>query len=440
MIRIPHPFLDWRARLRKLLCRYNRMVTTTGVGVILLTGHVASCFAQTVLAKAAPESVALQRLLDKAIQQQLNAIPNKPVEQPPSIDILDPQDTIELSDSQVHLSYEIKTSLSPVRIALFVDGERVPIDDSQQPKGDDKDILGNLSFDIPEHDVLIGLVAENALGSGKRAQLHVRWVGTDSPKPNLYLLAVGVKDYAPEFQQNPPLQFPVSDATEFTNVMKAQEGGGFYKHVYTKLLPDAEADRNGIIEGLAWLKENATNKDVAMVFMSGHGASRGGSGYDYLPFGANKSKEATTFLHDFEIKNYLSEVTAKIVAFIDTCHSGKFFETPGAKGPSSSIQEFAEDLARSSSFTVIFSSSTGKELSIEKDEWKHGAFTKALIEGLEGNAANAKGVISLARLNDYIADRVKELTAGQQHPMYIAPTANTNPAIAVKVASVGVSK
>jgi hypothetical protein len=415
-----------------------------------LVGALLSAFALTVeaansFAQEAPggDAVAKNEARNGSVLQQLEVLSDRPfASRPPSTEILDPDPTesIETSKPQLDLTFKIRSSMGgPTKIALFLDDDRVALDDTMQPhrSEDEHEFIGHVTFSIPEHDVLVGIAAENTVGPGKRAQLHVRWVGNDAPKPNLYVLAVGVKDYKdPEIQEKYPLQFPVLDATEFAKAMKSQEGR-LYRNVEIKILPDAAAQRTAILQGLVWLRTNATNKDVAMIFMSGHGVNRGGGGYDYLPFEADKSDQDLTYVHDFELKDYLKRITAKIVAFIDTCHSGNFFGPPGAKDVSASpyLQTFAEDLARSSSFTVVFASSTGEELSIEKAEWGHGAFTKALLEGLDGGAANKKGIISIARLNDYIADRVKELTGGKQHPMYISPTGNTNPAIAAKFVS-----
>ena len=52
----------------------------------------------------------------------------------------------------------------------------------------------------------------------------------------------------------------------------------------------------------------------------------------------------------------------------------------------------------------------------------NGAFTKALVEGLEGKADQAKaGVVRVAALEEYVYDRVKELTDGKQKPMVAKP-------------------
>jgi uncharacterized caspase-like protein len=75
------------------------------------------------------------------------------------------------------------------------------------------------------------------------------------------------------------------------------------------------------------------------------------------------------------------------------------------------------ELIRTESGVVVMSASTGSELSVESDEWGHGAFTKALLDGLKGPADfNNDGVITLTELNLSITYTVKEITGGKQHP------------------------
>lgn len=67
---------------------------------------------------------------------------------------------------------------------------------------------------------------------------------------------------------------------------------------------------------------------------------------------------------------------------------------------------------------IVFASSSGGQEAIEKDEWGNGAFTKALLEGMRGQADFMKrGRISYKQLDAYVADRVNELTEGQQTPV-----------------------
>jgi uncharacterized caspase-like protein len=80
------------------------------------------------------------------------------------------------------------------------------------------------------------------------------------------------------------------------------------------------------------------------------------------------------------------------------------------------------ELASAENGVVVFSSSTGKQYSLEDPQWGNGAFTKALVEGFNGKADyNRNGRITHKMLDFYLSERVKELTGGQQTPVTQAP-------------------
>jgi uncharacterized caspase-like protein len=71
---------------------------------------------------------------------------------------------------------------------------------------------------------------------------------------------------------------------------------------------------------------------------------------------------------------------------------------------------------------VTFASSQGCEAS-EESAWGHRSFTNALIEGLAGKADLLRdGTITVSELDAFIANRMKALTDGRQHPVMSAPT------------------
>jgi WD40 repeat protein len=65
----------------------------------------------------------------------------------------------------------------------------------------------------------------------------------------------------------------------------------------------------------------------------------------------------------------------------------------------------------------------GSETSAEYEALKHGCFTKALIEGLSGEAdsKDGDGEVSVAELNAYLVNRVKVLSKDKQHPETAIP-------------------
>jgi uncharacterized caspase-like protein len=68
-------------------------------------------------------------------------------------------------------------------------------------------------------------------------------------------------------------------------------------------------------------------------------------------------------------------------------------------------------------------SAMSREFSLESNEYRHGYFTQAVVEGVSGKAAHgAEGAVYLHHLDAYVTDRVKELTGGRQHPVTAKPT------------------
>ena len=87
------------------------------------------------------------------------------------------------------------------------------------------------------------------------------------------------------------------------------------------------------------------------------------------------------------------------------------------------MDKFANELRAAENGIVVFASSTGTQLSLEKDEWNNGAFAKALVEGMRGAAARpGLPVISISDLASYVTRRVGELTSGNQTPVLAMPT------------------
>ena len=134
------------------------------------------------------------------------------------------------------------------------------------------------------------------------------------------------------------------------------------------------------------------------------------------------------------------------VLFLDACHSGEIDKdesevietnnmgngTVAARGfkkvSSTSISQrysifelmnqlFA-DLKQNNGTTVIASAS-GKEFAFEGSDWKNGVFTYALIDGLKNKRIedeNRNKQIDLSEMQDYLFQKVSELTKGKQHP------------------------
>ena len=122
-----------------------------------------------------------------------------------------------------------------------------------------------------------------------------------------------------------------------------------------------------------------------------------------------------------EFRKTLANLAGKALFFFDTCHSGNVL---GARTRSAAndVRGVVSELASAENGVVVFSSSTGRQPSFEDVAWGNGAFTKALVEGIDGRADTSHtGRVTHKMLDVYISERVKELTKGRQSPVTQAP-------------------
>jgi len=62
--------------------------------------------------------------------------------------------------------------------------------------------------------------------------------------------------------------------------------------------------------------------------------------------------------------------------------------------------------------------SGANEVSVEKDDLRHGVFTYFLLDGLEGKAdTDRDGLITVDEAYDYVSKNVPKATGQEQHPV-----------------------
>ena len=277
---------------------------------------------------------------------------------------------------------------------------------------------------LPPHDVEVSLIARSGTMVGEAATIKLTYAGgvertADVLKPKLYAVAIGVSDYA---NSELKLTYPSEDAKAFAEAL-AKQKGGIYGDVEVKVLVDRQVTRAAVISALKWLGKSTTSRDVAMVMFAGHGHNDDQNNYWFLPGDADvKDIEATAISQD-DIMRQLRGVYGKTMLFLDTCHANQAVAAAGvSKRGFVDVNGFVSELAKAENGLIVFSSSQGRELSSESSQWKHGAFTLALLEGLAGKADLLHhGAITVSELDVYVAERVKTLTNGAQHPVMSRP-------------------
>ncbi|MEN7547877.1 caspase family protein [Rapidithrix thailandica] len=234
-------------------------------------------------------------------------------------------------------------------------------------------------------------------------------------KPNLYLLSIGVSQF-----KNSEYNLTYADAdAKAVARMYQQQRGRLYNHIYTKELLNEQATQQNILKQFKWLEEQATPSDMVVIFIATHGINlegeffilpHDGESYDLKRSGVNWS-------HFAEV---IGNLPSKVLLFVDACNSGQLGANVAKRDNTEALRTMASDEYG----VVIMSASTGVESSFEHPDWGHGAFTLALLEGLEKGEADFKKdfIVYLRELDLFVADKVQELTQGKQHPTTQKPS------------------
>jgi len=302
--------------------------------------------------------------------------------EPPSITIIEPSDRAETTEKELRFSAKIRSEEKITKITASVNGVPVSRKRLVVPQPGDGDVVWfNEMVTLQEGDNVLSIIARNKYATSQSAKVRVTYkpIRIDLTKPNLYVLAIGVSDYL-----------------------------------------------DSRYSGLKFCDD-----DARMLFVSGHGVKDARGNYYFFPHNGNCERLRSTAVAWTEFTRTMEELPCKRMLFMDTCHAGGVTGLPmvarlrkKAVDATEAIRELASDEVG----CVVMASSMGRELSNEDDRWGHGAFTRALLEGfgklkpfgstsLPKNAdINKDRVVYLTELDTYVAERVKELTDGAQHP------------------------
>ena len=257
----------------------------------------------------------------------------------------------------------------------------------------------------------------------------------------LYLVTIGTSEYKDDRYN---LNYAVKDGKDLATLMGGNQNE-VYKEVKTKSLYDDQVTATNITELHDFLAQSHPD-DIVMVFVAGHGVLDENFDYYFGTHDMDFTDPANKGLAYEHLEGILDGIKAnKKILIMDTCHSGEvdkedmFFasndeendeeediafravgpqvEEKSGATPSRLSGVLFNDLRRGTGSTVI-SSAGGAEFAMESDEWKNGLFTYCMLNGLKNGTADLDndGQIMLLELQEYVVDRVSQLSHGKQIP------------------------
>jgi WD40 repeat protein len=284
----------------------------------------------------------------------------------------------------------------------------------EAPKLGDVEASWNIVLAPGKHRLAVR--AESAVSSALSEEVEVHYSDpTEQAKlPSLYAVAVGISEYP----GNLKLNYAARDAQTIVKTLQDHSKGLFEK-IEVKELTNEKATQREIMKGLTWLNKQATQRDIAVFFLAGHGEMTAAGNFYFLPADVDPEDIDATGVPGDQIKNLLSAMPGRVIFLLDACHAGGF---EGKKRSTRSLtDDLIRDLVTDERGVIALCASTGRQFALESNEHRQGLFTLALVEGLSGKAQMIEGAVYLHHLDAYVTDRVKHLSQGRQSPTTAKP-------------------
>lgn len=331
---------------------------------------------------------------------------------PPEITIISPKTTrgIQLVRKMTGILIKGFVKDESTLMWIKINGENISFDENGNFSKNwflhiGKNTIKIVACDIYLNSAEISFEVDKELETKKNilAGVHNIIPERENGAPQRYAIVIGIGKY--KDRKIPPLQYTVADAQGMYNVL-TNEKFGFLIKENVKILINEEASTQNIKKTFGtWLKRNVRQNDSVIIYFAGHGAPEAGSTY-WVTYDSDIEDLYGTAISNDSISKMLNSIEAKTtIVFLDSCYSaatinrGWYTRSLIEKDP---FEEFKGE------GRVVITSSNGKQLSLEIEEYGHGVFTYFLIQGLIGKAdQDVDGYITLDEVWDYVKINVK---------------------------------
>ncbi|MCB9224132.1 MAG: caspase family protein [Crocinitomicaceae bacterium] len=302
-------------------------------------------------------------------------------------------------------------------IRVYNNGKLVIAESLQEElvfRGGEKDIR---NYEVPLADgenEITGLVINKDRTESVPTKILVHFDG-EAAQTDLYILSIGINEY-----KNPKynLDYAVNDSKSFTKSIK-DGGAGLFTNVFEYSITNEKATKEVITATIKEIEEKIGPEDVFLFYYAGHGVmsfekDETQSDFYIVTHDVTNLYGEVDMLKEKaisakELMAFSIEISAEKQLFIlDACHSGGALESFATRGDGR--EKALAQLARSTG-TFFLTASQDAQYANEVGNLKHGLFTYALLEILDGQMGdNGDHKITINEIKSYVEDRVPELS------------------------------
>ncbi len=323
-----------------------------------------------------------------------------------------PLDGFKAADPEIEVEAELSDEGGGIgRVEWRVNGLTVEVQPTRAAAALDDDApkaSARIALDPGQN--VIEVVAYNAAGllASAPRQVIVNWDGVASTEPPaLYVLSVGVNDYADGRLQ---LKYAANDAKAFAEAMQ-KTGAGLFKSIEVVTLLDADVTEPKLAAAFAEMGRKVQTQDVFLFFLAGHGKTVEGK-YYFIPQDFRFDGDDPFRAHGIDQdrwQEWAAGVKAKkSVMIYDTCESGSLTGTrsvDAAMAQSAAVERLTRAMGR-----TILSASTDDAPALEGYRG-HGVMTWAMLDAMGAADTNGNATIEVTELANYLDLKVPEISA-----------------------------
>jgi len=306
---------------------------------------------------------------------------------------------------------------------ILQNGSRVLADVRRTTEGKSTRVTMQLALVEGDNHIEVRAASSDGSWEAEPAKLLLKFA-QPLAKPSVYLLAVGVNNYASESMN---LKYAAPDAEAIAKLFQ-ERGATLYgaEQIHVTTVLNEQATQAGIRDALSEIAKVARPQDMLVIFLAGHGMTLG-QRYYFIPHEFQKKSETV----EDDVRNQglaadaLGELIARVpalkrVLIYDTCQSGGALPLAGQSRDAFAFRGALERLSRSQGVFTLAASSAGAQAQ-ESAQLKHGVLTYALLAGagsvkdgpLSGQTIKPTGDAKVIEIRDwfvYAQDKVPLLT------------------------------
>jgi uncharacterized caspase-like protein len=215
------------------------------------------------------------------------------------------------------------------------------------------------------------------------------------------------------------LKFAAKDAGDLAASLRHQQGG-LYREVNIHVVPEASATRDTILSEILWLRRQTTQRDLAILFLAGHGVAEDVE-YYFLTVDADPDAPSIRGLPGTELRTQLRQIPGRTVALLDTCYAGALVQGQRTRDLPLDISKLVSELSAPETGVAVYSATTNRQRAAELEALHNGVFTRALLDVLTGvYGQQGPAPIRVNSLATLLGERVLTLSQGKQASTYNA--------------------